>query len=320
MNTIIETTGLSRTFGHTEAVRDVTLAIPSGSVVALLGPNGAGKTTLLKLLTGLQRPTAGHARVLGRDPTQLRPKDWQRIGYVSDDQRLPLWMTVQQFLGYCRDLYPRWDKGLADRLVGIFTLPQNRKLSQLSRGMRAKAALVSSLAYRPELLLLDEPLSGIDIVTREEIMVGVLELAATEGGLSTMLSSHEIDDVERLADWVVILMGGEVKAAESLAELQTRFQRIEVIGTAEATARSSTEIPPSWWINRGTESAAGEGLVAKRSSTSFTHTAWNGEATSAELSRAFPEAAINAEPMSLRQIYRAYAHRFAVANGERGAK
>jgi len=270
-------------------------------VVALLGPNGAGKSTLLKLLTGLQRPTGGCGSVLGRDITRLKPADFNLLGYTAEEQRLPHGMTVRRLIAYTRTFYPAWDDGLAARLVKLFGLPEDRKLSQLSRGMRAKAALTVSLAYRPQLLLLDEPLSGIDIVTREEIMAGVLELVASEGGLSMLLSSHEIDDVERLVDWVVILMDGKVRAAEALESLQARFQKIEILPeTAERAISSPRPLPASWWPSG----------IQTGKTLSLTHTAWAGEATLGELRQMFPGATVTAESMSLRQIYRAFAHRF----------
>ena len=300
MKNAIETTALGRTYGKTEAVRNVTLAIPTGSVVGLLGPNGAGKTTLLKMLAGLQRPTTGSARILDRDCQKLQPADRQRVGYTSEEQRLPQWMRVGHFFDFCRELYPAWDVVLASRLADLFALPRERRLSQLSRGMRAKAALTASLAYRPELLLLDEPLSGIDIITREEIIAGVLELISADRGLTTVLSSHEIDDVERLADWIVILIGGELRLSEPLADLQARFRAVEVVGGA-AGARAFSGTPPAWWQRP----SRGAGVAA------LTHIAWNGEQSMGELRESFPAATITAEPMSLKEIYRVHAHRFA---------
>jgi len=272
MKNVIETEALSCRFGRTTAVDAVTLAIPSGAVVALLGPNGAGKSTLLKLLAGLQRPTSGRGSVLGRDITNLKPNDFNLLGYTAEEQRLPHGMTIRRLIAYTRTFYSAWDDGLAERL-----------------------------AYRPQLLLLDEPLSGIDIVTREEIMAGVLELVASEGGLSMLLSSHDIDDVERLVDWVVVLMDGKVRASESLQSLQDRFQKVEIL-PAEPSAGVSTPmpVPDSWWPAR----------IPDAKALRFTHTSWTGEASLNELRRIFPNATVTAESMSLRQIYRAFALQF----------
>ncbi|MEO0054323.1 MAG: hypothetical protein RLZZ50_270, partial [Verrucomicrobiota bacterium] len=154
---VIETKGLRRSFGFKDAVRRLDLAVPAGSVCALLGPNGAGKTTTIKMLMGLLHPTAGEARVLGRDVSRLDAATRARIGYVSEGQELPEWMTVRTFLNYCRDLYPAWDDELEAALLARFALPEGRRLKHLSRGMRMKVMLLAALAYRPELLVLDEP-------------------------------------------------------------------------------------------------------------------------------------------------------------------
>src|SRR4051812_12855846 len=165
---IIETKNLTRRFGRAEAVHGVNLVVPAGSVFALLGSNGAGKTTTIKMLVNLLRPSAGEARVLGVDSRKLGERELAQLGYVSENQQLPLWMTVRQFFDYCRPFYPTWDRALEKTLLARFDLPLGRKLAQLSRGMLMKAALLSSLAYRPKLLVLDEPFSGLDPLVRDE--------------------------------------------------------------------------------------------------------------------------------------------------------
>src|SRR6188474_852043 len=172
---IIETQNLTRRFGRMEAVHELNLAVPTGSVFALLGPNGAGKTTTLKLLMNLLPATAGSARVLGVDSRKLGERELAQIGYVSENQKLPEWMTVRQLLDYCRPFYPSWDPALEAKLLTQFDLPSERKLKQLSRGMKMKAALLSTLAYRPKLLVLDEPFSGLDPVVRDDFTRGLLE-------------------------------------------------------------------------------------------------------------------------------------------------
>ncbi len=158
---IIETHNLTRRFGRTEAVHDLDFSVPQGSVCALLGPNGAGKSTTIKLLMNLLQPTAGEARVLGADSRRLRRRHFEWIGYVSENQQLPAWMTVRQYLDYCRPFYPNWDRGLEKELTDQFALPGDRKLGELSRGMLMKAARCSPpLSYRPKLLVLDEPFGG----------------------------------------------------------------------------------------------------------------------------------------------------------------
>ena len=157
---VIETKELSKTYKRDEVVKDLSLSVPKGSIYAFVGPNGAGKTTTIKMIMNLIRPTSGSAVILGTPSNKLKPAQLQRIGYVSENQELPLRMTVQQLLDYCRPLYPDWDDAFCEELKQQFDLPLNRKLRQMSRGDRIKAALLSSLAYRPELLVLDEPFSG----------------------------------------------------------------------------------------------------------------------------------------------------------------
>jgi ABC-2 type transport system ATP-binding protein len=191
----IECENLSRSFGRVPAVQGLDLKIPEGSFFALLGPNGAGKSTLLKLLLNLLRPTSGRSRVLGRDSGSLGPADFRRIGYVADGQDLPDWMTVSQLLAFCRPLYPTWDDGLATRLRGQFDLPGDRPIKKLSRGMRMKAALLSSLSYRPELMVLDEPFGGLDPLVRDDFIQGLLEIPGDDRPRTFIVSSHDIDEV-----------------------------------------------------------------------------------------------------------------------------
>src|SRR3954471_4244089 len=221
---IIETDKLTRRFGRTEAVHELTLAVPEGSVCALLGANGAGKSTTIKLLMNLLAPTAGSGRVLGVDTRKLGERERAQIGYVSENQQMPLWMTVRQLLDYCRPFYPTWDRALEKTLLAQFALPEDRKLKHLSRGMLMKAALLSSLAYRPKLLVLDEPFSGLDPLVREEFVRGVLEVSES-GSWTVLVSSHDIEEVERLCDRVVLLDAGRKSLDETTDSLQSRFRR-----------------------------------------------------------------------------------------------
>ena len=167
---------LHKRFRKTEAVAGLSLQVPEGQVTACLGPNGAGKSTTIKCLLNLHRPDSGSASILGVDSRKLGPAQFTQIGYVSENMELPLWMTVKQFLDYCRPLYPNWDAAFEKRLLTQFDLPLTTKLKDLSRGMRMKAALLSSLAYRPKLVVLDEPFSGLDPLVRDEFIRGLLEL------------------------------------------------------------------------------------------------------------------------------------------------
>ena len=285
---VIQTHDLTRRYGATEAVHALNLAVPAGSVCALLGPNGAGKTTTLKLLMNLLRPTAGRAEVLGVDTAKLGEREFAQIGYVSENQQLPLWMTVQQFLDYCRPFYATWDRALEKQLLAQFQLPVDRRLQQLSRGMLMKAALLASLAYRPRLLVLDEPFSGLDPLVREEFVHGLLEVS-TQGDWTVLVSSHDIDDVERLVDRIAFIDAGRLRLNEPTEALQGRFRRVEVTGGSDGT---------------DARAAAGELEWARSGQlTRFVATAYAGEASERDWRTRFPGATFNIQPMSLREVF-----------------
>ena len=286
---MIETHNLTRRFGHTEALHDLSFVVPAGSVCALLGPNGAGKSTTIRLLMNHLSPTAGEASVMSANSRQLGPREFAQIGYVADNQQLPLWMTVRQLLDYCRPLYPTWDVTLEKALLDRFALPENRRLRQLSRGMMMKASLVSSLAYRPKLLLLDEPFSGLDVLVREDFVRGVLEVSAA-GEWTVLVASHEIEEVERLADHVVLLDGGRLRLNETTEALQARFRRIEAALPGDATPPQS--LPTSWL-----------GLECAGSLVSFVDSRYERDATERACRERFPEATVTARSMTLREIF-----------------
>ena len=287
---IIETHALSRRFGRTEAVTGLTWNLAAGSMCALLGSNGAGKTTTLKLLLNLLRPTSGRALVLGSDSRALSPRDFEQIGYVSENQDLPLWMTVRQYLDYCRPFYPRWDRALERTLLDQFSLPQERRLRDLSRGMAMKASLLAALAYRPRLLILDEPFSGLDALVRDDLIGGLLEVS-TQEEWTILVSSHDIDEVERLCDHVAYIAGGALRLSEPIEALQSRFRRVEVTtGFPDVSPLDSA----LGWDRSGS-------LVR------FVETRYAGESSHRRWLEHFGGASPNASPMSLREIFLALA-------------
>ncbi|CAN5262153.1 hypothetical protein BH23VER1_BH23VER1_05830 [soil metagenome] len=303
---IIQTRGLTRRFRRTLAVDRLTLEVPQGSVFAFLGPNGAGKTTTIKMLVGILPPTGGESRVFGCPSRRLGKAEFQRIGYVSENQKLPEWMTVDLLMRYCRPLYPTWDQAFCDTLLRSFNLPRDRKLKHLSRGMKMKAALVSSLAYRPELLVLDEPFSGLDPLVRAEFIEGMLELTQQENW-TIFLSSHDIDEVERLADTVGIVNDGRLVLAEGIESLQDRFRAVEVVTGGEARL---PERRPETWLR---PSCGGHTLR-------FVHERFEDGASEREIRELIPGVtSVAAEGMSLKEIYLTLARGFAGNGGAAAA-
>lgn len=301
MDWVIETKNLSHRYGRKWAVSDLTLRVARGSIFAFLGPNGAGKTTTIKMLMNLIEPNGGVATVLGVPSHNLQAKDLARVGYVSENQELPRWMTVQQLLDYCRPLYPTWDDTFCATLQSQLKLPLDRKIKHLSRGMKVKAALLVSLAYRPELLILDEPFSGLDPVMRDDFIRSVIDLTEQQNW-TVFISSHDIDEVERLADWVGIMNVGQLVLVEEVTSLQARFRRIEaILGDGAETARTLS-YPKEWF---GIESA---GHVLR-----FVDSLYDAKQTELKLKQLLPTVTgITAAPMSLREIYIAQARTFEI--------
>jgi ABC-2 type transport system ATP-binding protein len=292
MQPALTTSSLWCRYGRTEAVRDLTLEVAAGTVFALLGPNGAGKTTTVRTLVNIVRPSRGRATVLGVDSTRVGPRELAEIGYVSENQQLPAWMTVGDLLAYCRPFYASWDDALARKLVTDFDLPIGVKIGRLSRGMRIKAALVSSLAYRPRLLILDEPFSGLDPVVRDDLVHGVLELAGQEQW-TVFISSHDLDEVERLVDTVAFIDGGRLVVSERFEDLHARFRRIEVTTNAAA---EPAELPQSWMARQRS------GRVVR-----FVDTQYQRDETERRATALFSADRVDTYPMTLRDIFVAIA-------------
>lgn len=230
-------------YGRTDALRGLDLSIPSGAFYALLGPNGAGKTTLLQLLMGIRRPSSGHASVLGTDVTSLTANDRARIGYVAEGQQLPRWMRLEEFESFLAPLYPTWDRTLANQLRDRFDLDPRKKLGAMSRGQYMKAALLCALAPRPQLLLLDEPFTGIDVRVKDELVRGLLDSIAGEGW-TVVLSSHDVGELETLADWVGFLDNGRMQLSEPMEAMRERFIHVDVV--AEADVNVARTLPERW--------------------------------------------------------------------------
>ena len=206
---VIEVSNLTRKFGDKLALNNVSLQVPRGRVFGLVGENGAGKTTLIKHILGLLTPESGTVRVFGLDPVADPVGVLSRLGHLSENRDLPDWMRVGELLRYTQAFYPAWDMPYAEELRRQFGLDSFAKIKNLSRGENAKAGLLIALAYRPELLLLDEPSSGLDPKVRRDILESIIQTVADEGR-TVFFSSHLLDEVERVADDIAMMFDGRV--------------------------------------------------------------------------------------------------------------
>ena len=206
---VIAVSGLSRHFGARVALDEVSMFVPRGSVLGLVGANGAGKTTLIKHLLGMLKARTGTVRLFGLDPIADPVGVLGRLGYLSERRDLPGWMRIEEYLRYTQAFYPGWDEAYAAELLEQFQLDPCQLIKTLSQGQQAKTGLLAALVYRPELLVLDEPSSGLDPVVRRDILEAIIRTVAEEGR-TVLFSSHLLDEVERVADQVVMLKDGRV--------------------------------------------------------------------------------------------------------------
>ena len=221
----VEVTGLSRKFGTKLALNEVSLSVKRGRVFGLVGANGAGKTTLIKHLLGRLKAESGSVRVFGFDPVADPVAVLSRIGYLSENRDLPAWMRVDELLRYTEAFYPKWDMAYAEGLREQFGLDPRAKIKNLSRGENAKAGLLLALAFRPELLLLDEPSSGLDPVVRRDILEAIIRTVAEEGR-TVLFSSHLLEEVDRVADELAVMFDGRVVLAGELDHVKANHHRL----------------------------------------------------------------------------------------------
>ncbi len=242
MSCPIRCVDLTKKFRRVQALQHLNLEVPEGAIYALIGANGAGKTTAIKTMMNIYAPDGGLVEINGKDSRRLRGPDFETIGYVSENQKMPEWMTVDYLMRYLKPFYPAWDDAAAAGLVKKFGLPGDRKLSQLSRGMRMKAALASSLAYHPRLVILDEPFSGLDPLVRDEFIEGLIESAE---GTTILISSHDLAEIESFASHAGYLERGKMQFSEEMASLSARFREVEV--TLGEPGSLPGNWPPSNW-------------------------------------------------------------------------
>lgn len=221
---VIEIQRLSRSFGDKRALHEVSLVIPRGGVFGLIGGNGAGKTTLIKHIMGMHYAQSGSVRVFGIDPVAHPVEVLGRIGYMSEERDIPNWMRVQEIMNYTQTFYPAWDTRYAEELREMFDLDPKQRIRNLSRGQAARVCLLLALAHRPELLVLDEPSSGLDPVVRRDILAAIVRTIADEGR-TVIFSSHLLDEVERLADRVAMIHDGQIILHDRLDTIKESFHR-----------------------------------------------------------------------------------------------
>jgi ABC-2 type transport system ATP-binding protein len=288
MTSPIRTQGLSKRFRRTLVLDGLDLDVPEGSIYGLVGPNGVGKTTTIKVLMNIFAPSGGSCQVLDADSRSLGPRHFAQIGYVSENQELPDWMTVGYFLEYLSHFYPTWDRELASSLLRQFQLPLDRQLRHLSRGMKMKAALASSLAYRPRLIVLDEPFTGLDALVRDELIESLLARAESA---TILISSHDLAEIESFASHIGYLDSHKLQFSEELETLSARFREIVL------TFETAPPLPPDWppnWLEPETV-----GPVVR-----FVETHFDAERTIAEVNRLFPgRRDMAANGMPLRSIF-----------------
>jgi ABC-2 type transport system ATP-binding protein len=239
---IVHAENLHKAFGRHDALRGLSFSVPEGSAYALIGANGAGKTTTIKVLMNLIEASQGTATVLGVESRKLSPNEFAQIGYVSENQELPGRLSVGQYLDYLRPFYPTWDRSLEQSVLGQLRLPMERKIRDLSHGMRLKMALACALPFRPRLLVLDEPFSGLDSLIRDEFMERLLDQA---GDMTILISSHELAEIEGVVSDVAFIDQGRLLFQESMAELSERVRDVRITFDTEPAL---PEPAPEGWI------------------------------------------------------------------------
>jgi len=224
---VVKVSELTRRFGAKTALASVSLSLSRGVVYGLVGANGAGKTTLIKHILGLLRAESGSVRVFGHDPVAEPVAVLSRIGYLSEENDLPGWMRVDELIRYSRAFYPAWDDVYAEELREVFALDPTARIKSLSRGQKARAGLLVALAHRPELLVLDEPSSGLDPIVRRDILGAVIRTIADEGR-TVLFSSHLLEEVEQVAGHVTMIHQGTIALSAPLDEIKESHRCVTV--------------------------------------------------------------------------------------------
>jgi ABC-type multidrug transport system ATPase subunit len=285
---IIQTDNVWKKYGRFDALEGLCVAVPEGSAFALIGANGAGKSTTIKILMNMIAPSKGCATILGVDSRRLSPNQLTCIGYVAENQKLPGRMTVASYIDYLRGFYPTWDRVLETEVLRQFRLPPDREIRNLSHGMRMKMALACALPFRPKLLILDEPFSGLDPLVRDEFLEELLRQA---GDTTMLISSHELTELEGVATHVAFLDHGRLLFQESMDHLTDRLREVHV--TMEQAEPTPGRMPKEWLDFRTA------GKVA-----SFVDTAYSEDRLAANVIAVFGRVRdMEARPIGLRSIF-----------------
>lgn len=299
---MVRADNLWKKYGKHEAIQGLSFSVPEGSAFALIGANGAGKTTTIKMLMNILQPSRGTATLLGVDSRKLSARELSRIGYVSENQQMPLALTVGEYLDYLRPFYPKWDRDLEAELRSQLRLPADRRIGDLSHGMRMKMALACALAFHPELLVLDEPFNGLDPLVRDELMEGML---AQAGQMTIFMSSHDLSEIDSFATHVAFVDSGKLLFEESMDALMGRFREVQVTLEREA---SLPQAVPVEWLN----------MKASGSVVTFVDTRFAESAMSGRLSPYWSSIRrVETRPLSLRTIFTTLARASRTQESER---
>src|SRR6185295_12791719 len=285
---IVQVDNVWKRFGRLDALRGLSFSVQEGSVFALLGANGAGKTTTIKVLMNIVEPTIGDATVLGVNTRDVSHRELAQIGFVSENQEMPGRMTVSAYIDYLRPFYPSWDRALEADLLHELGLPPDRRIKDLSHGMRLKMALACALPFRPKLLVLDEPFSGLDPLVQDELLDG---LRQQRGRTTILISSHELSEIEEMTTHIAFLDHGTVLFQEAMSDLAARLRLVRV--TLDGNARMPTPTPEEWLDVRAEENVV-----------SFIDTRFSEQSLAARLAALLgPVRHVDAQPIALRAMY-----------------
>jgi ABC-2 type transport system ATP-binding protein len=220
---------LGKNYGRKIALSGVTLSLEKGEIMGLVGPNGAGKTTMIKLIMGLIHPTAGSLSIFGKEHVDLASADWSKVGYIADEPSLYDYMTARQIIDFNREFYPQWNEERCLELLQRFHLPEGESIKNYSRGMKTQLTLILALAQSPDLLVLDEPLDGLDPLRRLEFLNIILEEFTGQEGRSILISSHYLEELERIADRIAFLHEGRLIRVVPMEQLKVEEKTIRVV-------------------------------------------------------------------------------------------